>query len=188
MRSFRGSVVSLLSTILAICLFLLVDKVKGQLLLAGGRGKVKLELYRADRTTLVARMVDNMVIDLAKTPSVNVKASAVSRLQSMRVSSVSFYLDDELVETDNDAPYWMLSSDKLAWRPTVGVYVVSAKAYHRNGRNGRKMLQETIRVVVIDSSTNAPVLAPAKLPSWPKQPLRCWHQPHLPFSLQQWRL
>jgi hypothetical protein len=74
---------------LAGCLLLLV-KVQGTIFLAGGRGVVKLALYKEDRTTLIGTMASNMVLDLAKNPRVNIKASAKSALQSLRVSSMAF--------------------------------------------------------------------------------------------------
>jgi hypothetical protein len=55
---------------------ILLVRVQGQLILASGRGKVKLELYKADRTTLIGPMVAEMVIDLAKAPKLNIKGSS----------------------------------------------------------------------------------------------------------------
>jgi hypothetical protein len=60
----------------------------GQLILAGGRAKLKLELYHADRITLIGPIVDAMVIDLAKTPKLNIKGSGKSSLQNRRCRSL----------------------------------------------------------------------------------------------------
>jgi hypothetical protein len=92
--------------------------VHGQLILAGGRGKVKLELYNADRTKLIGSMVNDMVIDLAKTPMLNIKGSGQSSFQNRRFSSMSFYADDKPVHTDNTVPSWMGDPDS-AWTPLL---------------------------------------------------------------------
>jgi hypothetical protein len=60
----RSSIMLSLKMCIAGFILMLV-KAKGQLILADGRGKVKLELYQADRTTLIGPMVDDMIIDLA---------------------------------------------------------------------------------------------------------------------------
>jgi hypothetical protein len=52
----RSSIMLSLKMCIAGFILMLV-KDKGQLILAGGRGKVKLELYQADRTTLIGPMV-----------------------------------------------------------------------------------------------------------------------------------
>jgi hypothetical protein len=144
-------------------LFMLLVQSNGQVFLAVDHGKVRLELYIADRTTLIAPLVNNMVIDLANTPSVNIKAS-VRRLQSLRVSSMSFIVDDEVISNDNDSPYWMFGDKDGGWTPTVGNHTVAVKAYRRNYGKGRKILETTMNVVVIDSRAKSPVAAPINAP------------------------
>jgi hypothetical protein len=144
--------------------FLLLAKVHGQLILAGGRGPVILELFLADRTTKIGPMVNDMVIDLAKTPALNIKASTKSGLQKLRVSSMSFRVDDKLIRTDSTVPSWMLGDPNSAWRPSVGVHTIEVNGYRRNEGKGRKMLHSTFRVIVIDTRTMAPVQAPVKAP------------------------
>jgi hypothetical protein len=148
---------SYITSIAAFCLLLV--RVQGQLILAGGRGKVKLELYQADRTTLIGPMVNDMVIDLAKTPKVNIKGSGKSSFQNRRFSSMSFFIDGKLVRTDNTIPSWMLDD---AWIPTVGMHTIKAVGYRRNNGKGTKMLESSVRVNVIDTRTKAPTKAPVK--------------------------
>jgi hypothetical protein len=137
---------------------------RGQLFLAGGRGKTVLALYKADRTTLIGPLINNMVIDLAKTPSVNIKASAKC-LQKLRILSVAFSLDDKLLATDSTAPYWMFGDKDGSWTPTIGNHTIKAEAYRRNNGNGRKMLKRTTSVMVMDSRTKSPMdAAPSKAP------------------------
>jgi hypothetical protein len=141
-------------------LFLHVD---GQIFLAGGHGEASLQLYAADRTTLIDPMANNIIIDLAKTPTVNVKVSAKC-LRNRRISSASFFLDGKLLRTDNTAPYWMFGDDGGAWTPTVGNHTITAKAYRQNNGKGRKMLETTTSVIVMDSRTKSPVASPVKAP------------------------
>jgi hypothetical protein len=145
--------------------YLLLVKAQGQLILAGGRGKVKLELYNADRTTLIGPIVDDMVIDLAKTPKLNIKGSGKSSFQNRRFSSMSFFIDGKLLRTDNAVPSWMLGDTESAWTPTVGVHTITAIGYRRNGGKGTKMLESSVRVKVIDSRTKTPTKAPVKAPA-----------------------
>jgi hypothetical protein len=142
---------------IAILLFLIAHA-HGQVLLAGGRGKALL-----DRTTRIGPLVNNMVIDLAKTPSLNVKASAKC-LKKSRVSSISFFLDGSFLGTDSTAPYWMMRDKGSAWNPTTGNHTIYAKAYHRNDANGRKMLKTTTSVIVVDTRTKTPMAAPVTAP------------------------
>jgi hypothetical protein len=149
----------------ALLLFLLLVHSHGQLFLAGGRGKAILELYKADRTTLIGPLVNKLVIDLANASSINIKASAKC-LQTLRISSVSFFVDGKLVRTDNNAPYWMIGDTNGAWTPAVGRHTIYAKAYRRNDAKGRLMLRTLTNVIVIDSRTKSPVAAaaPVKAP------------------------
>jgi Leucine-rich repeat (LRR) protein len=142
----------------------LLVNIQGQLILGGGRGKVKLELYNADRTTLIGPMVDDMVIDLAKTPKLNIKGSGKSSFQTRRFSSMSFYIDDKPVRTDSSVPSWMLGDPDSAWTPTVGIHTIKAIGYRRNEGKGTKMLESSVRVKVIDTSTKTPTKAPVKAP------------------------
>jgi hypothetical protein len=139
-------------------------KVQGQLILAGGRGKVKLELYNADRTTLIGPMVDDMVIDLAKTPKLNIKGSGKSRFQNRRFSSMSFFVDGKMVRTDSTVPSWMLGDPDSAWTPTVGVHTIKAAGYRFNEGKGDIMLESSVRVIMIDTRTKTPTKAPAAGP------------------------
>jgi hypothetical protein len=146
--------------IAAFCLLLV--KAQGQLILAGGRGNVKLELYRSDRTTLISPMVDDMVIDIAKTPKLNIKGSGKSRFQNRRVSSMSFFIDDRPVNTESTIPAWMLGDLDNAWSPTVGVYKIRAVGHRRKEGKGLKVLESSVRVIVIDTRIKTPTLAPLK--------------------------
>jgi hypothetical protein len=150
-----------LKTFIAACFLL---KVQGQLILAGGRGPVILELFLADRTTRIGSIVKDMVIDLAKTPALNIKASTKSGLQKRRVSSMSFRIDDTFVRTESAVPAWMLGDPNSAWRPSVGMHTIEVDGYRRNEGKGRKMLHSTFRVIVIDTRTLTPVQAPMKAP------------------------
>jgi hypothetical protein len=47
----------------------------------------EVELYQADRTTWVGPVVNNLVIDLAKTPGLSIKASTTTFLQALFVVS-----------------------------------------------------------------------------------------------------
>jgi hypothetical protein len=152
---------TLLKTCIAVICLLLV-KVQGQLILAGGRGKVQLELYQADRATLIGPMVDGMVIDLAKTPKLNIKGSGKSNFQNRRFSSMSFFIDGKLVRTDSTVPSWMLGDPDSAWTPTVGIHTIKAVGYRGNEGKGTKMLESLVSVKVIDSRTKTPTLAPLK--------------------------
>jgi hypothetical protein len=144
-------------------LFLLILKASGQLFLTGCRGKVGLALYKPDRTTLIGPLKNNMVIDLAKTPTVNIKASAKC-LKNLGVSSVSFFLDGKLLRTENSAPYWMFDDKDGGWTPTVGNHTVTTKAYSRDNGKGRKILETTTSIIVMDSRTKSPVAAPVNAP------------------------
>jgi hypothetical protein len=136
-----------------------------QLLLLGGRSDAKLDLYNADRTVLIAPMVNDMVIDLSKTPSLNIKASAKKPLQSLLVGSMSFFVDDKLLETDNDASYWLVGDKDRAWTPSIGKHLVTVRAHCRKQGRGRKILEASIRIVVTDSRTKEPAAAaPASAP------------------------
>jgi hypothetical protein len=139
-------------------------KVQGRPFLTGS--KVQLDLYKSDRTTLIGSVVNDMVIDLAKTPQVNNKASVKSRLWRWRISSLSFYLDNALVRTDNSASSWLLGDPGNAWTPTIGVHMIGTKAYGRKDAKGRKVLETTVQVMVIDSNKTAPTVAvaPVKAP------------------------
>jgi hypothetical protein len=143
-----------------VALFMLFRPSHGQIFLTGGRGKASLELYNADRTTLIGPLVNNLVIDLAKTPSVNIKASAKC-LKKFRVSSMTFALDNKIIGTDNTSPYWMMDG---AWTPTVGNHTITIEAYRRNDAKGRLMLKTTTSVMVMDSRTRSPVPAPVTAP------------------------
>jgi hypothetical protein len=149
---------------IAVGLLLLVN-VQGQLILAGGRGKVKLELYAADRTTFVGLMVDDMVIDIAKTPKLNIRGSGKSSFQNRRFSSMSFSIDGKPVRTDSTVPSWMLGDPDSAWTPTVGIHTIKAVGYRGNEGKGSKMLESSVRVKVIDSRTKPPTKAPVKAPA-----------------------
>jgi hypothetical protein len=133
----------------------------GQIFLAGGRRKASLELYKDDRTTRIGPLVNNIRIDLAQTPRVNIKASAKC-LQELRISSMSFWLDNKNLGTDNTAPYWMIDG---AWTPMIGNHTIMTKAYRRNNAKGRLMLKTTVSVIVIDSRTKSPKAAPSKAPA-----------------------
>jgi hypothetical protein len=135
----------------------------GQIFLSGGRGKASIELYNADRTTLIGPLKNNIIIDLATTPSVNIKASAKC-LKKFRISSMTFSLDNEIIGTVNTSPYWMIVDKNGAWTPTVGNRTITAKAYHQNDANGRLMLQTTTSVMVMDSRTKSPFAAPVNAP------------------------
>jgi hypothetical protein len=149
---------------IAAALLLWFVQSNGQLLFAGGlRRKALLELYTADRTTRIGPVVDNMVIDLAKTPSLNVKVSITGVLQRLGVSSVSFLWDNTILRTDNTAPYWMLEDSNRAWTPAIGNHTIAAKAYRRDNGNGRKVVEMTINVIVIDRRTQSPMVAAAPI-------------------------
>jgi hypothetical protein len=153
-----------LGIFIAAALLLLV-KAKGQLILAGERGKVKLELYNADRTTLIGPMVDGMVIDIATTPKLNIKGSSASSIQKLRLSSMSFFVDDKPVNTECVVPAWMLGDLDNAWTPTVGLHKITAVGHRRKEGKGLKMLESSVRVIVVDTRTKLPTLAPAKPPA-----------------------
>jgi hypothetical protein len=137
-------------------LLLLSIGVQARFHLAGGRAKILLELYQADRTTLIGPILNNMVVDVAKTPGVNVKASTKSLLQKLLVSSISFYVDDTLLATDNDAPFWMMNDLNNAWRPVPGNRTLTVRAFRRNQAKGRQVLDISVQFVVVDSSAKAP--------------------------------
>jgi hypothetical protein len=152
--------------------FMLCVHSHGRLFLAGGSGKTVLALYKADRTTLIGPLINNMVIDLAKTLSVNIKVSAkclqkasAKCLQKLRISSVAFSLDDKLLATDSTAPYWMFGDKDGSWTPTVGNHTIKAEAYRRNNGKGRKILARTTSGMAMDSRTKSPMdAAPSKAP------------------------
>jgi Leucine-rich repeat (LRR) protein len=145
-------------------LLLLSIGIQARLHLTGGRTKILLELYHADRTTLIGPMLNNMVVDVAKTPGVNVKASTKSLLQKLLVSSVSFNVDDTFMATDNDVPYWMMNDLNNAWRPIPGNHTLTVRTYRRNQAKGRQVIATSVQLVVIDSSTKAPA-APFAAPT-----------------------
>jgi hypothetical protein len=117
------------------------------------------ELFQADRTTRIGPLVNNLVVDLAKTPSLSIKASTTTFLQLLFFSSVQFYVDGKVLTTDNRQPYW--SSE---WKPTVGKYKIEVKAYRFNSGNGRVVLSNTVSVTVVNSNTKAPAVAPRAAP------------------------
>jgi Leucine-rich repeat (LRR) protein len=141
--------------------------VQARLHLTGGHTRILLDLYQADRTTLIGPMLNDMVVDVAKTPAVNVKASTQSLFQKLLVSSVSFYVDDKLMATDNDAPYWMMNDLNNAWRPVPGNRTLTARAFRRNQGKGRQVATTSVQLVVVDSNAkapSAPLAAPALVP------------------------
>jgi hypothetical protein len=112
---------------LSVSLFLsiFISRAHAQLFLAAGRGHAILELFSADnRATAIGPLVDNMSIDLAKTPQVDIKASAKTGLQSFRVKSMKFSVDNKLVYTDSATPFWMYKGSIGGWTPTVGVHSI----------------------------------------------------------------
>jgi hypothetical protein len=117
------------------------------------QGKVNLELYTADRATLIGPMVNDMVIDLAETPSMDVKASAKCHSQSPHIGSVSFFMDGELVGSDSDSPYWLMGDNDDAWALPLGNHTVAARAYcsSRQG-GGREILESSVRIYVVDET------------------------------------
>jgi hypothetical protein len=151
---------SSLKTIITWLLLLLVKARGGQRFLAAGRCKLKLELYQADRTTLIGPLVNDMIIDIAKTPRVNIRASAFSGFQSLRVSKISFYLDDTFVRTDRLLPTWMIADEDGTWTPTVGTLKISITGSYRLGGKLRSM----VRVIVVDSTAKVPVASPVQAP------------------------
>jgi hypothetical protein len=155
MQTFQTALVGLL---------FLLAKVQGRPTFLAG-SKVQLELYKSDRTTFIGPVINDMVIDLAKTPQINIKASVKSRLTRWRISSLSFYLDSSLVRTDNSASSWLLVDPGSAWTPSIGVHTIGTKAYGRKDAKGRKMLETSVQVVVIDSNKTAPTAAAAPVKS-----------------------
>jgi hypothetical protein len=156
--NFHYRTMRMLQTSLIVLLLLLI-KVQGQLV--GGRGKIILEAYTADRTKLLGAIINDMVIDLASTPSINIKATAKFASPLARASSMSFYVDQVFVRTDSTIPSWMAGSKEMAWSPTVGTHKVRLTVHRRKRGNGRPVLDMVVQIVVINSSTMAPVVAPA---------------------------
>jgi hypothetical protein len=137
-------------------IFVLLARPQGQLVLASGRGKLKLEVYQVDRVSLIGPMVDGMVLDLAKNPRVSIKASGKSFLQNLRISSISFYVDDKWISTDTTIPSWfLLGYTTGSWTPTVGMHTIKAVGIRGFGR---KKFESLVRVNVIDTRTKAPTL------------------------------
>jgi hypothetical protein len=150
-----------LSAILFLSIF--ISRAYAQLVLAGGRGQAILELFGAnDRASAIGPLVDKRTIDLAKTPRVNIKASAKSGLQSFRVKSMTFSVDNKPVYTDSATPFWMYEGSIGGWTPTVGTHSIEVTGYGRKNGKGLLLLKTTVTVYVIDSSTMKPALAPVK--------------------------
>jgi hypothetical protein len=155
-----------LKRFLVVLSLLLCIRVQGQLFLFGGRGTVPLTLYKADRVTMIASLTNTMEIDIAKTPRVNIQAFTRNRWQSLQVSSMSFYVNDELAGTDNDAPFWMINELSNGWAPRVGWYVIRVECYRRNGGKGIPLFLTSIFVRVIDTGLSTPVpAAPIRAPT-----------------------
>jgi hypothetical protein len=139
-----------------VVIFLLLARPQGQLVLASGRGKLKLELYQVDRISLIGPMVDDMVLDVTKYPKVSIRASGKSFLQNLQISSISFYVDDQWVRTDSKVPSWLLlgSGTTSSWTPTAGIHTIKAVA---NRRRGRMIFESLVRVNVQVSAPSSPV-------------------------------
>jgi hypothetical protein len=127
---------------------------------------MNVELYQADRKTRIGPLVNNLIIDLAKTPSLSIKASTTTFFQFLFVSSVQFSVDAKLLSTDNRRQFW--SSE---WKPTVGKYKIDVQAYRFNNGNGRAALSNTVTVTVVNSNTRAPAIAPRAAPVQPAAPV-----------------
>jgi hypothetical protein len=125
--------------------------VHGQFLLSGIHGRIALELYQAVRTTLVTPIVDNMVIDVAQTPSVNIKVAATADHLDLSLSEFSFFVNGELFHVDYSNPAWMVGDG--AWYPAVGTHTIQVRCNY-NDKGMKELLFETkFRVIVMSSRT-----------------------------------
>jgi hypothetical protein len=156
----RFSIMPSLGTVMTMmswCLLILVHAK-----VVSGSEKFILELYSADRTTLLGPMLNDMIIDVSATPRLNIKASGPSTGLFGAVASVSLFIDNQLIKVDNANPAWLSRLEDVAWTPKVGSHTVTAQAHRRMHGQGRVMQQTSVRLTVLESQapTSTPLAAP----------------------------
>jgi hypothetical protein len=116
-----------------------------------------LTLINAATDKVIAPLVDGMVIDLASTPSINIRANPA---QGATVKSVRFGLNSTTTyQMENLAPYAIAGNngnDYNKWNITPGQYTVKATPY--TGTNGGGAAGPTVMVTIyIVNSSNTQV-------------------------------
>jgi hypothetical protein len=132
--------------------------------ISGKRHPLTLINSQTDRD--IGPFVTGTVIDLAKTPTLNVRVDT----NVSNVVLVQFQCDWALVRNEYAAPYALggnSGSDYFDWTPAVGEHVISTYVVLEGASTASTNF---VRFTVIDSAPRAPALAPSPAPIWVPPP------------------
>jgi hypothetical protein len=125
----------------------------------------KLTLINADTNLDIGELLGGAIIDLSKTPRLNVRAEPDP---SVATGSVRFEYDERWFRTENGAIFAFAGNqgiDYFSWTPSVGVHTITATAHRDRDASGTEWPKSSVTFSVV-SQPQAPTPA-APFPAAP---------------------
>jgi hypothetical protein len=121
-----------------------------------------LTLMNAETNKPIGPLQDGAVIDLDKTPYINIRANTGVGV----TESVRFSVNDSSYRVENILPFALAADYKgryYPWQVTPGTYTVTATPYSQNGAVGKAGYPLTVTIQIINSNAKPAAIAQSQM-------------------------